>query len=110
MATEIELSIHRYELPTIKEETNDEIFRCNYDEFMLCETFINRKPLNEWLKEFPNVKFDLVQWMFGNGTVYVKGSSADLERMAKDPELLVEFHESIINTFDTINIEYVTVN
>ncbi len=72
-------------------------------------TFNNVRSLNEWLKKFPNVKFDLEEWANGNSIIRVKGSASDLQLMASEPELLVEFHESIINAFNTINIEYVAL-
>lgn len=72
--------------------------------------FPNSKSLDEWLKEFPNVKFDLKDWLFGRGTVYIKGPASDLQKMASEPELLIEFHETIINSFNTTNIKYVEIN
>ncbi len=67
-------------------------------------------PLTEWLTQFPNVKYDLTDWVFGRGTIYVYGTSSDLERMAESPELLVEFHEMLMSTFKTSRIEYEVIN
>lgn len=72
--------------------------------------FPNSRSLDDWLKEFPNVRFDLKDWLFGKGTVYIKGSASDLQKMASEPDLLVEFHESVINALNTTKIEYVQID
>ena len=87
------------ELTNIRQQ-KDEVYRANLEEFISMSLF-------EWLKQFPNVKYDLTDFVFGKGTIYVYGKTSDLERMSQSPELLVEFHEMIIRIFKTTRIEYV---